>query len=188
MDFRFEPLAIPDVVLIEAQAAADDRGFFSERFKRSAFEAHGVPGVFVQENHSYSGPRVLRGLHFQNPPKAAGKLVGVIRGEILDVAVDIRRGSPTYGQAVTEILSEKNRRMLWVPRGFAHGFCVTGEEADVIYNVDEEFAPELDRGILWNDPAIGIEWPIEHPVLSPKDAQLPPLSEVDNRFTYSRQL
>lgn len=184
MGFRFEPLAIQDVVLIETEAVDDERGFFSERFKRSAFEAHGMPGVFVQENHSYSGPRVLRGLHYQNPPKATGKLVGVIRGEIFDVAVDIRRGSPTYGRAVTEILSATNRRMLWVPRGFAHGFCVTGEEADVIYNVDEEFAPELDAGILWNDPSIGIDWPIQDPVLSPKDARLPPLSEADNRFTY----
>jgi dTDP-4-dehydrorhamnose 3,5-epimerase len=119
--FRFEPLAIPDVVLIEATAVDDDRGFFSERLRQSAFEAHGVSATFVQENHSYSGPRVLRGLHYQNPPKAAGKLVGVIRGEIFDVAVDIRGGSPTYGRAVTEILSAKNRRMLWVPRGFAHG-------------------------------------------------------------------
>lgn len=184
MQFRFESLEIPEIVLIEPEVAADHRGFFTERFKRSAFEANGIHGDFVQDNHSYSGPRVLRGLHYQNPPKAVGKLVSVIRGRILDVAVDIRKGSPSFGRAVTAVLSSENRRMLWVPRGFAHGFYVLDEAVDVIYKMDAEYAPEFDRGILWNDPAIGIEWPDDTPVLSEKDATLPHLSLADNGFVY----
>jgi dTDP-4-dehydrorhamnose 3,5-epimerase len=184
MDLNFKRLVIPDVILIEAQAVADHRGFFSERFKRSIFAANGIPVSLVQVNHSYSRPRVLRGLHYQNPPKAAGKLVGAIRGEIFDVAVDIRKGSPTYGRAVTARLTGSNRLMLWVPRGFAHGFCALGHDAEVIYQMDEEYAPEVDRGILWNDPAIGVEWPIDDPVLSEKDANLPLLSAADNHFFY----
>jgi dTDP-4-dehydrorhamnose 3,5-epimerase len=116
-----------------------------------------------------------------------GKLVSVMRGEIFDVAVDIRRGSPTYGRAVAQVLSADNRRMMWIPRGFAHGFCVIGTEADVVYAIDEEYAPELDRGISWDDPAVGIDWPIVEPVLSEKDAHLPRLAQADIRFTYEPQ-
>jgi len=184
MPFRFERLEIPDVILIEAKAFEDARGFFMEIYKRSEFEANGIPHGFVQDNHSHSVHGVLRGLHYQKHPKAQGKLVFVIRGEIFDVAVDIRQGSPTYGRWVSVTLSAKNRRMLYVPVGFAHGFCVLSEEADVVYKVTSEYAPELDRGIVWNDPELSIRWPIQQPILSPKDAQLPLLREADNDFIY----
>jgi dTDP-4-dehydrorhamnose 3,5-epimerase len=184
MEFRFERLEIPDVVLAECGIAPDHRGFFSELFTGSAFEANGLPGALIQVNRSYSGSGVLRGLHYQNPPRAMGKLVSVMRGEIFDVAVDIRRGSPTYGRAVTQVLSADNRRMMWIPRGFAHGFCVIGAGADVVYGIDEEYVPEYDRGVLWNDAAIDIDWPITDPVLSEKDAHLPLLADADNAFTF----
>ncbi len=182
MSFRFQRLEIPEIVLIEAQRFGDDRGFFMETFKASEFAAHGIPSTFVQDNLSHSRRGVLRGLHYQNQPKAQGKLVMVLHGHIFDVAVDIRRGSPTYGQWLGLELSADSRRMVYIPMGFAHGFCVLSEKADVLYKVTEEYAPELDQGILWNDPAIGIQWPIMTPILSAKDAQLPLLREADNRF------
>ncbi len=178
MPFRFQRLEIPDVVLVKAQGFADDRGFFAETYKMSEFSAHGISPVFVQDNHSHSVRGVLRGLHYQEHPKAQGKLVMVLKGQIFDVAVDIRQGSPTYGKWVGEALSAENHRMLYVPPGFAHGFCVLSEKADVIYKVTEEYAPELDRGIIWNDPEIAIQWPITEPILSPKDARLPSLEEA----------
>lgn len=184
MPFTFTPLRIPDVVLIEARAFGDDRGFFAETYKASDFAAHGVPQRFVQDNHSHSQRGVLRGLHYQKDPAAQGKLVLCVRGEIFDVAVDIRRGSPTYGQWVGETLSHDNHRLLWVPPGFAHGFCVLSEEADVLYKVTAEYAPEYDRGVRWNDPAIGVRWPVAEPLLSPKDAAAPLLAEADNNFVY----
>jgi dTDP-4-dehydrorhamnose 3,5-epimerase len=178
MAFRFERLAIPDVILVEAQGHRDERGFFMETFKRSAFAAQGIPQVFVQDNYSYSAERVLRGLHYQAQPKAQGKLVMVLRGHIFDVAVDIRPDSPTLGKWVGVELSEENHRMLYVPPGFAHGFCVLGQDAGVLYKVTEEYAPELDRGIIWNDPEIAIRWPVAEPILSPKDARLPTLRQA----------
>ena len=184
MPFRFCRLKIPDVVLVEGQAFGDERGFFMESFKESLFVANGIDANFVQDNYSHSIKGVLRGLHYQLNPKPQGKLVLVIRGEIFDVAVDIRKGSPTYGKWVGEILSEKNHNMLYVPVGFAHGFCVLSSEADVLYKVSEEYAPEYDRGIIWNDPEIGIKWPIEKPILSLKDSTQPALKEADNNFFY----
>src|SRR5690606_15100817 len=138
----------------------------------------------VQDNLSHSRYGVLRGLHYQAHPKAQGKLVSVLRGEIFEVAVDIRRGSPTYGRGVGVRLAAKDRRLLYVPVGFAHGFCVLSVEADVVYKVTKEYAPELDRGVRWNDPELGIRWPIEEPILSPKDAQLPLLREAAPDFIY----
>ncbi len=182
MSFQFCSLQIPEVILVEAQKAEDDRGFFMETYKESAFSASGIPSSFVQDNYSHSVRGVLRGLHYQKHPKAQGKLVSVIRGEIFDVAVDIRKGSATYGQWVGEVLSSDNRRLLYVPVGFAHGFCVLSEEADVVYKVTNEYAPDLDRGIIWNDPDIAVEWPAEEPLLSPKDAQLPRLRDADADF------
>lgn len=184
MPFHFQPLALQDVVLITSQAFEDERGLFMETYKRSAFEAGGIPEIFVQDNHSRSVRNVLRGLHYQKHPKAQGKLVGVIRGEIFDVAVDLRRGSPTYGHWVHAILSERDCRMLYVPVGFAHGFCVLSHEADVVYRVTAEYAPELERGLLWSDPALNIRWPVQDPILSPKDARLPLLKEADHNFVY----
>lgn len=184
MPFRFKKLEIPDVVLVEAVAFEDHRGFFMETYKDSEFAANGIPDRFVQDNFSHSIRGVLRGLHYQQPPKAQGKLVKVLKGEIFDVALDIRKGSPSYGNWVGVVLSFKDRRMLYVPVGFAHGFCVLSDEADVVYTVTEEYAPELDRGIIWNDPEIGILWPIENPILSEKDARLPLLDEGDHNFAY----
>jgi len=182
MPFKFRRLEIPGVILIEVQAARDDRGYFMETYKGSVFAANNIPTAFVQDNHSHSVRGVLRGLHYQKPPRAQGKLVMALRGEIFDVAVDIRRSSSTYGKWVGQVLSSDNSYMLYIPVGFAHGFCVLSEEADVIYKVTEEYAPECDRGLRWNDLDIGIQWPIAQPLLSPKDARLPLLKEADRDF------
>ncbi|MEJ2733362.1 MAG: dTDP-4-dehydrorhamnose 3,5-epimerase [Anaerolineae bacterium] len=182
MPFQFQRLAIPDVLLVEAQTFDDNRGFFMETYKRSDFAAHGIADAFVQCNRSHSVRGVLRGLHYQIHPRAQAKLVSALQGEIFDVAVDIRHGSPTYGRWVGERLSGQNGRMLYVPVGFAHGFCALSDRADVLYMVTDEYAPECDRGLLWNDPDIGIDWPITTPILSAKDAQLPTLRQADNNF------
>lgn len=184
MPFQFHLLSIPEVILIEAKVIEDERGFFQEMFKASEFETHGVPPSFVQDNHSRSQQGTLRGLHFQLAPQTQGKLVMVLRGQVFDVAVDIRRSSSTYGQWVGQELSDHNGYVLYVPPGFAHGFCVTSKEADVLYKVTAEYAPDLERGIIWDDPAIGIEWPIPNPSLSVKDAQLPLLRDVENTFEF----
>jgi len=183
--FSFQRLEIPEVVLIEPKVFQDGRGFFMETYKFSDFAAFGIAERFVQDNHSRSKKSVIRGLHYQNPPKAQGKLVRAVVGEIFDVAVDIRRGSPTYGKWVGEKLSSENKRMLYIPPGFAHGFCVLSAEAEVVYKVTEEYAPEHEAGIIWNDPDIGISWPIANPIISEKDAALPCLKEAENRFIYS---
>jgi len=184
MPFTFQQLAIPDLILIEARRFRDDRGFFLETYKQSAFAAHGIDVPFVQDNYSQSVHRVLRGLHYQKIPQAQSKLVQVLRGEVFDVAVDIRVGSPTYGQWVGMHLSGDRFQLLYIPAGFAHGFCVLSDEADFLYKVSAEYAPELDAGIVWNDPDIGIEWPIADPIVSPKDAKLPSLREAEGSFTY----
>jgi dTDP-4-dehydrorhamnose 3,5-epimerase len=182
MPFRYKQLEIPEVILIESRAFEDARGYFMEIYRQSDFEAAGVNEVFTQDNFSHSFRGVLRGLHYQKQPKAQGKLIGVIRGEIFAVALDIRKGSPSYGHWVGVILSDKNLSMLYVPVGFAHGFCITGDEADVFYKTTAEYSPELERGILWNDPELGINWPVKKPILSRKDAKLPLLTEADNDF------
>lgn len=182
MPFQFRRLAIPDVVVVEGRTFGDERGFFAETYKLSEFAAYGILGPFVQDNWSHSCRGVLRGLHYQKLPRAQGKLVMVLGGEIWDVAVDIRQGSPTYGQSVSLALSAGDLRMLYVPPGFAHGFCVLSDTADVLYKVTEEYAPDLDRGIVWNDPDIAAQWPIANPTLSPKDARLPFLRDADNNF------
>jgi dTDP-4-dehydrorhamnose 3,5-epimerase len=185
MPFSFQPLKIPEVILVEAKAFPDDRGFFMETYKQSDFAQNGIPWNFVQDNYSRSSQRgVLRGLHYQMDPKAQGKLVLPIHGEIFDVAVDIRKGSRTYGEWVGVELSEENHRMLYIPAGFAHGFIVLSSEADVTYRVTAEYAPEVDRGILWNDPELGITWPIDNPLLSPKDEAQPLLKDADNNFEF----
>jgi dTDP-4-dehydrorhamnose 3,5-epimerase len=182
MPFHFQRLAIPDVVLVEAQSFADDRGFFAETFKHSAFAGFGLSQTFVQDNMSHSCRGVLRGLHYQKNPAAQAKLVMVLRGRIFDVAADLRRSSPTYRQWVGVTLTAGDLHMLYVPEGFAHGFCVLSKEADVLYKVTHEYVPHLDRGILWNDPDLGVAWPIDEPILSPKDARLPLLRDSDNDF------
>jgi dTDP-4-dehydrorhamnose 3,5-epimerase len=184
MPFQFTRLDIPDVLLIEPRTFEDQRGFFMETYKRSEFAANGLSGEFVQSNYSHSTRGTLRGLHYQKHPQAQGKLVMALRGKIFDVAVDIRRGSPTYGRWVGAVLSDENFHMLYVPEGFAHGFCVLSDEVDLIYQVTAEYAPQTERGIVWNDPTIGIQWPIAEPMLSPRDVQLPLLQEADIDFIY----
>lgn len=184
MAFQFQPLKIPEIILIQTQAWRDNRGFFMETYKATEFSRHGIEAVFVQDNYAFSTHGVLRGLHYQNPPHAQGKLIMALRGEIFDVAVDIRKGSPTYGQWVGQILSEKNLSMLYVPIGFAHGYCVLSDEACVWYKVTDDYAPTCERGILWNDPTIDIQWPIPEPVLLKKDLILPRLQEADNPFVF----
>lgn len=188
MPFEFVRLKIPEVVLIKATTIRDERGVFVETYKRSEFLARGIGEEFVQDNYSRSIRGVLRGLHYQDPPQAQGKLVSVILGEIFDVAVDIRRGSPTFAQWVRVRLSSSERNLLYVPIGFAHGFQVLSDEADVVYKVTEEYSPEADRGIVWNDPELRIAWPIPDPILSEKDAALPLLRESQNNFTFKAAL
>jgi dTDP-4-dehydrorhamnose 3,5-epimerase len=165
-------LELRGLVLIELVVRKDARGFFAERFHAGKFEELGLPTQFAQDNHSRSVPGVLRGLHFQHTP-AQGKLVGVIKGRIWDVAVDLRRDSRTFGKHSAMELSDANGRLLWIPPGFAHGFCVLGEEpADVVYSVDSFYNPEGEGGILWNDPDLAIAWPVKNPIVSRKDQWL----------------
>ena len=184
MPFTFKKLAIPDVVLIEPHSFSDDRGFFFESYKESDFLSNGINKKFVQDNFSHSVHGVIRGLHFQKAPKAQAKLVTVLKGKIFDVVVDIRKNSPTYGNWVSEILSEDTHKLLYVPEGFAHGFCVMSEEADMLYKVNNEYSQEDERGIVWNDPKLNIQWPVEKPIISNKDNQLPLLENLDNDFLY----
>ncbi|MBX9748411.1 MAG: dTDP-4-dehydrorhamnose 3,5-epimerase [Roseococcus sp.] len=182
---KVTPQAIPEVLLIEPKRFGDARGFFSEVWKRSALAAQGFAVDFVQDNHSFSRDvGVLRGLHFQRPPTPQGKLVRVVRGRILDVAVDIREGSPTYGQHVTAELSAENWAQLWVPRGFAHGFVTLEPDTEVLYKVDGEYDPATDAGIAWDDPALGIAWPIPPGgvTLSDKDRKAPRLADIPPPF------
>ena len=179
MPFQFHRLVIPEVILVEARRAGDARGFFMETYKRSEFATNGIAESFVQDNYSHSARGVLRGLHYQKPPQAQGKLVLVLQGEVFDVAVDIRPGSPTFSRWVGVTLCAGEARLLYIPPGFAHGFCVLSESADFTYKVTSEYAAHLERGILWNDPQIGIAWPITAPTLSARDSQLPLLSQAD---------
>jgi dTDP-4-dehydrorhamnose 3,5-epimerase len=163
------PLEISGLVLIELEVRGDARGFFVERYQQEKFRQLSLPERFVQDNHSRSAPSVLRGLHYQsNPPQ--GKLVGVVRGSIWDVAVDIRPSSPTYGKHLGIELSDMNGRLLWIPAGFAHGFCVQGEEpADVMYKVDHPYNPAGEGGIAWNDPELAVPWSCKDPKISARD-------------------
>ena len=186
MGFIFKKLRIPEVILVETQSFSDDRGFFLENFKMSSFVSNGINTKFVQDNFSRSVKGVLRGLHYQKNLKAQAKLVSTLRGEIFDVAVDIRKNSPTFGQWVGEILSDQNHKSLYIPEGFAHGFCVLSEEADVFYKVNNEYSPENERGIIWNDSQINIVWPIGEPILDKKDSKLPILENADIDFIYTK--
>ena len=167
------PTKIPDVWLIEPRVFGDERGFFFESFNEQAFNAAtGNRLPFVQDNHSKSVKGVLRGLHYQLPPRAQGKLVRVVQGEVFDVAVDIRQGSPTYGQWVGEILSADNKKQLWIPPGFAHGFLTLSDTAEFLYKTTDTWSPDHERSILWNDATLNIDWPLNGlvPQLAAKDA------------------
>jgi dTDP-4-dehydrorhamnose 3,5-epimerase len=184
--FTFKKLSIPEVILVETQSFSDNRGFFLENFKTSSFVSNEINTKFVQDNFSHSIKGVLRGLHYQKNPKAQAKFVTTLRGEIFDAAVDIRKNSPTFGKWVGEILSDKNHKSLYIPEGFAHGFCVLSEDADVLYKVNNEYSPENERGIIWNDPQINIKWPTDTPILHEKDSILPLLQNADIDFIYTR--
>jgi dTDP-4-dehydrorhamnose 3,5-epimerase len=174
---KISETALPGVLLLEPKRFGDDRGFFMELFHAKRYAEAGIPGPFVQDNFSRSAKGILRGLHFQQP-HAQGKLVQVFAGAVYDVAVDVRRGSPTFGKWVGVELSADNRRQLWVPAGFAHGFCVLSESADFHYKCTDFYSPATEQGIAWNDPDLGIPWPVTAPLLSPKDAAAPRLKDA----------
>ncbi len=174
---KVEQTKLSGVLLVTPQVFGDERGFFMETYNQDKAKDTGLPLEFVQDNHSKSSYGVLRGLHYQSP-QWQGKLVRVVQGEIYDVAVDIRTGSPTYGQWVGFYLNDENKQQLYVPEGFAHGFCVTSDTAEVVYKCTSIYAPEQEGSLLWNDPEIGIEWPVEEPQLSAKDEQGTPLKDL----------
>jgi dTDP-4-dehydrorhamnose 3,5-epimerase len=180
MPFAFRPTRIPDVVLVEPRVFGDERGWTMEAYKRSDFAKAGIPDDLVMSLHTMSrGRGVVRGLHYQRAPMAQGKLVRCTRGEIYDVAVDVRAGSPTRGQHAAERLSAENRRMLWIPPGFAHGFCTLAEENEVLYLMTAEYSPPHEAAIRWDDPDLAIPWPLAGaPVVSPKDASAPLFRDV----------
>jgi dTDP-4-dehydrorhamnose 3,5-epimerase len=175
MPFTFEKTKLDGVVLVTPKVLQDDRGFFMETYKLSDFVVNGVEQVFVQDNQSRSSKNVLRGIHFQNPPKPQGKLVRCLRGSIWDVAVDIDPNSKTYKQWVGFELSEENKKMLYIPEGFGHGFSVLSDDAEIAYKCTNEYDPDLDAGIRWDDEELNIDWRIKEPVLSEKDVKLPSL-------------
>jgi dTDP-4-dehydrorhamnose 3,5-epimerase len=182
------PLSIPDVRIVEPQRFSDQRGFFSETYNRRALAERGIELEFVQDSHSLSGRKgTIRGLHYQSPPFAQAKLIRVVRGSILDVAVDLRRGSPTYARHVAAVISARAWNQILVPIGFAHGFCTLEPDTEIVYKVTQYYAPEHDRGILWNDPDLGIEWPVtdEMAVLSAKDRSQPRLRDVVSPFVHA---
>ena len=184
MSFQFEPLAIPDVIRITPARHGDHRGFFWETYRSSAFEKAGIRNVFHQDNHARSTRGVLRGLHYQAPPRAQAKLVRVVHGDVFDVAVDLRVGSPTFGQWAGGALSGEDGVILYIPEGFAHGYVCVSERTDLVYKVSNEFDAGLDGGIAWDDPVIGIPWPVENPTLSERDLSLPSLDSVTSPFQF----
>jgi dTDP-4-dehydrorhamnose 3,5-epimerase len=178
---KFTACRIPDVILIEPRLFGDQRGFFMETYQQKVFAEQGITAQFVQDNHSGSRRGTLRGLHYQIQ-QAQGKLVRVVAGQIFDVAVDLRRSSPTFGQWVGQVLSAENKRQLWIPPGFAHGFYVLSEWAEVVYKASDFYAPQWERTLLWNDPAVGIEWPLEGSaelLISEKDRAGLPLAQAE---------
>ena len=177
MPLKFNRKSIPEVVMIKPDVFDDERGFFMESYHRDKYSEAGIRKPFIQDNHSHSKKDVLRGLHYQLQ-NSQGKLVYVVKGEIYDVAVDIRFGSPTFGQWAGTLLSDKNKHQLFIPEGFAHGFCVLSETADVIYKCTDVYTHGDEYGVLWSDKFIDIIWPVKNPVLSEKDRQNPKLNEI----------
>lgn len=180
MTIIFTPLSIPDVIFIKPKVFPDDRGYFFESFKASDFEKSNLPSRFVQDNFSFSKKDVIRGFHYQMDPKAQGKLVSVLKGSVWDVAVDIRKESPTFLKWVAAELNDQNHAMLYIPPGFAHGFISLTEDVHLVYKCTNEYDPQADAGIRWNDPDIGISWPVKKPIVSVKDANLPFLKDTVN--------
>lgn len=182
MSFEFERQKIEDVILIKPKVFGDSRGFFMETFKKSEFEKNGIKNDFIQDNHSKSQKGVLRGLHYQAGKDAQAKIVRCVKGRIFDVAVDIRPNSKTFGQYVKVELSEENKNMLFIPRGFAHGFVALSDNVEILYKADNEYAPQSDRGILWCDKDLNIDWEIDfEPLLSEKDKNQPKLKDINKK-------
>ena len=181
MPFKLTPHSLPGLIVVEGKSFPDERGFFMESFRE--IDVPGLPKL-IQDNLSRSKKGVLRGLHYQKAPQAIGKLVRCVRGRIFDVAVDIRKGSATYGKWASLELSDEGNTMFWIPTGFAHGFYTLSESADVMYKVSGYWSAEVDRGVRWNDPAIGVRWPKGDVLVSPKDAELPLLAQADNNLTW----
>ncbi len=180
MPFEFEKQAIEDIILIKPKVFGDNRGFFMETYKKSEFFENGIKEEFVQDNHSKSALHVLRGLHYQAQPYGQAKLVRCVKGRIFDVAVDIRKSSKTYGKCVKVELSDENKHMLYIPNGFAHGFVALSEEVELLYKTSGEYAPSADRGILWNDEDLNIDWNIDfEPILSEKDKIQPKFKDIN---------
>lgn len=179
MAFNFIRQKIPEIILIEPKVFHDERGFFFETYKESEFSEYGISSKFAQDNHSMSGKGVLRGLHYQLEPAGQGKLIRVVSGSIFDVTVDVRKGSRSFGKWLSVELSSKDKNILWVPEGFAHGFLSLENNTEVLYKTTAEYSPELERGIIFNDPALGIEWPIRNPIVSKKDSMHPRLKDAD---------
>lgn len=180
---KLTSLKLQDAALLEPVVLGDHRGFFMESYNEQVMQELGVTYTFIQDNQSLSTePGVLRGLHYQLNPKAQTKLIRVLSGAIYDVILDIRHSSPTFGQWVAVTLSEHNKRQLLIPKGFAHGFCTLVPNTQVLYKVDEYYSPEHDRGIIWNDPALAIDWPVSEPLLSDKDRHHPTLAEAEMNF------
>ncbi|MDD3435609.1 MAG: dTDP-4-dehydrorhamnose 3,5-epimerase [Candidatus Gastranaerophilales bacterium] len=180
MSFEFKKLEIEGLVLVKPKVFGDNRGFFMESYRKSEFVQNGIDADFVQDNHSKSNKGVLRGLHYQANPKPQAKLIRCIKGRIYDVAVDLRKDSKTFGHWVRTELTEENNYMFFIPEGFAHGFVVLSDEAELIYKTNAEFSSELDRGVLWNDKDIGVDWGIDFkPILSEKDKKQPRLNEIN---------
>lgn len=184
MPFEFEKLEIPEVTLVKPRVFGDERGFFMETYKKSDFVANGIVEEFVQDNHSKSTKGVLRGLHYQLNPDAQGKLVRCTKGEIFDVAVDIRVGSPTFAKWCGANLNEDNKQMLYIPQGFAHGFVSLSDEVEVLYKATAEYSVQNDRSILWSDAKINVDWHIDNPLISEKDANAPRLEDAEINFKY----
>lgn len=178
------PTHIPDLFVIEPRVFGDHRGYFFESYSKSVFTEAGIDAEFVQDNESFSSAGVVRGLHFQAPPKAQGKLVRVQAGRVLDVAVDIRKGSPTYGEHFSIELSGENKKMLWIPPGFAHGFATLEDDTVFLYKCTDTYSPEHEGSILWNDDNLGINWQVKSPKLSEKDQKGPNFVEFDSPFDY----
>ena len=179
MPFTFTPLALRDVILVQPRVFGDSRGFFAETYHESAFQQGGITARFVQDNHSFSTQGVLRGIHYQLAPFAQGKLVQALEGRIWDVAVDVRQNSPTYGKWVGIELSGENHHQLWIPPGFAHGFVVLSPTVHFLYKCTAPYAPELERGFRWDDPDVGIAWPVNDVSLSPRDTRLPAFASIE---------
>jgi dTDP-4-dehydrorhamnose 3,5-epimerase len=178
MGYQFFNMDIDGIILIKPDTHYDSRGFFMESYTKKEFANKGINKEFIQDNHSFSIKNTLRGLHYQIEPFQQSKLVRCISGEILDVAVDIRKGSKTYGKYISATLSSENKNMLYIPKGFAHGFLVTSDYAEVIYKVDNYYSRNHERGIIWNDETIGIRWPIDTPIISEKDGSWPKLQDI----------